>query len=175
MDNFAEQLVTRNETQSEKTKKTALLMIGILITILMALSAVIQFGKPLMAFLGLILAAAAGYFTYFKYRSSYVEYEYTFTNGTLDVDKIVAKSKRYELLTVEVKSFTAFARYDDSAAEQETEDMTVIMPSDNIAAHEYYADFTHDEYGETRLVFAPNEKMLDNIRKFLPAKLRNFD
>lgn len=172
MDNFVEQLVVRNETQSEKTRKIALLIIGALMTVLIALTAFMQLGSPIIAFLGFILAAGAGYFTYFKYRSSYVEYEYAFTNGTLDVDKIVAKSKRYELLSTEVKTFTAFGKYDESM--EEDEDMTVMIVTDNIASHEYYADFLSEEYGKTRLIFAPDERMLETIRKFLPSRLKNF-
>ena len=74
------------------------------------------------------------------------------------------------MLTVSVRKFTAFGKYDDGL--EETEDMTVVLVSDNIASHEYYADFEHEDYGKTRLVFCPNEKMLTNIRKSLPARLR---
>ncbi|OPZ21541.1 MAG: hypothetical protein BWZ04_00872 [Firmicutes bacterium ADurb.BinA205] len=104
------------------------------------------------------------------YRNSYVEYEYAFTNGELDIDKITAKSKRTSMVSTEVRQFTAFGKYDDNM--KETEEMTLVMATDNIAAHEYYADFTHEEHGKTRLIFCPDEKMLENIRKFLPARLR---
>jgi hypothetical protein len=56
---------------------------------------------------------------------------------------------------------------------EESEDMTVIMATDNIASHEYYADFNDETVGSARLIFAPNERMLENIQKFLPAKLRH--
>ena len=119
-------------------------------------------GKPMMAFFFFILAVGAGYGTYFLVTSSYVEYEYTFTNGELDVDKIIAKKKRTSLLSVEVRSFTDFGRYSDGL--EESEDMTVVFATDNVASKEYYADFDHKEYGITRLVFVPDERMLDNIR-----------
>ncbi|MBO5571888.1 MAG: hypothetical protein J6M07_09905 [Ruminococcus sp.] len=170
MDNFAEQLVKRNETSSDKTRKNALLVIGILITVCLAAFALLQLGNPLRAFFGLILAAASGYGTFFMYRNSYVEYEYAFTNGELDIDKITAKSKRTSMVSTEVRQFTAFGKYDENM--KETEEMTLVMATDNIAAHEYYADFTHEEHGKTRLIFCPDEKMLENIRKFLPARLR---
>ena len=51
-------------------------------------------------------------------------------------------------------------------------DMTVVIASDNIASHEYYADFQHEEYGLTRLIFAPDERILDNIKKSLPPQLK---
>ena len=64
------------------------------------------------------------------------------------------------MVSTEVKNFTAFGKYDENM--KETEDMTLILASDNIASSEYYADFTHAD-----------ERMLDNIQKFLPAKLRH--
>ena len=120
--------------------------------------------------LGLILAAVAGYGTYFAVQGSYVEYEYTFTNGELDVDKIVAKKKRTAMVSTDIKKFTAFGKYTDGM--DESEDMTVVIASDNIASHEYYADFQHEEYGLTRLIFAPDERILDNIKKSLPPQLK---
>ena len=171
MDNFAEQLVRKEETSADKNKRTLTVIVGIFAVILLAFLSFLQLDKPLIAFLGMVLAAGAGYGTYFTVQGSYVEYEYTFTNGELDVAKIVAKKKRYEMLSTEVKQFTAFGKYDDGM--EESDDMTVVMATDNIASHEYYADFQHEEYGLTRLVFVPDERMLENIRKFLPGKLRN--
>ena len=74
MDNFAEQLVKRNETKSDKTRKTALLVVGILLTVTLAAFALLQLRAPLRAFIGLILAVASGYGTFFMYRNAYVEY-----------------------------------------------------------------------------------------------------
>jgi hypothetical protein len=121
-------------------------------------------------FLGFALAAVAGYGTYYFVQNTYVEYEYTFTNGDLDVDKIIAKKKRHEMLSTSIRKFTDFGKYEDGM--EETSDMTVIMATDNIASHEYYADFTDETVGSARLIFVPDERMLENIRKFLPAKLR---
>ena len=123
-----------------------------------------------MSFLGLLLAAAAGYGTYYFVQNTYVEYEYTFTNGELDVDKIIAKKKRHEMLSTNIRQFTDFGKYDDGM--DETDDMTVIMATDNVAEHEYYADFNDETVGKARLVFVPDDRMLENIRKFLPARLR---
>ena len=170
MDNFTEQLVKKNETSSDKSKRIAIAVCGIIITAALALMSFIQLDKPVIAFLGMILAAATGYGTYFLIQGSYVEYEYTFTNGELDIAKIIAKKKRVEMLGTEVRSFTAFGKYSEDM--EESEDMTVVIASDNIASHEYYADFQHEEYGSTRLVFVPNEKMLEFIGRYLPAKLR---
>ena len=170
MDNFAEQLVKRSETSADKTRRILTLAVGVLFTISLTGLALLQLTRPLMALLGFLLAVAAGYGTYFLVQNSYVEYEYTFTNGELDVDKIIAKRKRSGMVTADIKKFTAFGKYTDGM--EETDDMTVVIASDNIASHEYYADFEHEEYGTTRLIFAPDERILENIKHTLPAKLK---
>lgn len=170
MDNFAEQLVRKEPTSSDRVKKAAVYAGGILITVILILFAVVQLGSA-VSMVCMLLAVAAGYGTFFLGQSSYVEYEYTFTNGELDIDKIVAKKKRTSLITADVKKFTAFGKYNDNLPE--TSDMTVVVSSDNIASHEYYADFEHGEYGKVRLIFSPNEKMLENIKRSLPRTLKN--
>lgn len=171
MDNFAEQLVKRNETSSERTRRTLLTVFGSLFVLALIVLSILQLTRPAVALMGFLLAAAAGYGIFFTVQNSYVEYEYAFTNGELDIDKIIAKKKRSPMISTEVKSFTTFGKYSDDI--EETIEMTVVIASDNIASHEYYAEFEHEEYGSVRLIFAPNERMLENIKKFLPAKLRN--
>lgn len=170
MDNFAEQLVRKQPNSSDKFKRAAALVGGTLITVLLVLLAFINIGS-IFSLLGFVLTAGSGFGTYFFVQEMYVEYEYTFTNGELDIDKIVARKKRIELVASDVKRFTAFGKYDENIPE--SDDMTVVISSDNIASHEYYADFEHEEYGKTRLIFSPNEKMLENIKKFLPRNLKN--
>ncbi len=171
MDNFAEQLVKKNETSADKTRRVLMVIVGILFSLALAALAVLQLRTPIIALLGFALAVAAGYGTFHIVQNTFVEYEYTFTNGDLDVDKIIAKKKRREMISTSAREFTAFGKYEDGM--EESEDMTVIMATDNIASHEYYADFNDETVGSARLIFAPNERMLENIQKFLPAKLRH--
>lgn len=170
MDNFAEQLVKKEPTSSDRIKQIAVCVGGIIITVILILFAVVQLGS-IVSMVCMLLAVAVGYGTFFLRQSYYVEYEYTFTNGELDIDKIVAKKKRTALITTDVKKFTAFGKYNENLPE--TSDMTVVISSDNIASHEYYADFEHGEYGKVRLIFSPNDKMLENIRRALPRNLKN--
>jgi hypothetical protein len=170
MDNFAEYLVKREMNTADKFKRAMIYVGGTIITLALAVFSFFNMGT-ILSMVGLILAAAAGYGTYFLGQNTYVEYEYTFTNGELDIDKIIGKKKRQSLVTADVHKFTAFGKYTDDIPE--TEDMTIVISSDNIAKHEYYADFEHEEYGSTRIVFSPNDNMLANIKRSLPTKLRN--
>lgn len=171
MDNFAEQLVKPAETSTNKTRRILLIVIGSLFTVAIVLCSITQLGRPLMALVGFALAAVAGYCAFNTVQNTFVEYEYTFTNGELDVDKIIARKKRRPMISANIRQLTDFGKYSDGM--EEGEDMTVIMATDNIASHEYYADFTDAEYGSARLVFSPDERMLENVKKSLPAKLRS--
>ena len=170
MDNFAEQLVKKEMSGSDRVKKGLILAGGISAVLILTAGSLLMLGHSLISFVGLILAAGAGYGTFFLLQSMNIEYEYTFTNGELDIDKIIAKKKRREMLSTNIRQFTDFGKYSDGM--EESADMTVILATDNIASHEYYADFTDENVGSARLIFAPDERMLENIKKALPAKLR---
>ncbi|MDD7186112.1 MAG: hypothetical protein PUH54_10665 [Oscillospiraceae bacterium] len=169
MDSFAEQLVKREDTSSDKMKKYLIYGGGIFITIALVILAVLKMGST-VSIIMLLLAGGAGYLTYFLGTSTYVEYEYAFTNGELDIDKIIAKRKRVELLSADVRKFTAFGKYSEDI--DDSDDLTTVISSDNIASHEYYADFECDKYGKTRLIFAPDEKILEYIMDFLPYSVK---
>lgn len=184
MDNFAEQLVTKDTDGSARAKSMALFVGGALLTLLLAgLALVVLFnGSPLGFLFGAALACASGFGTWRLFQNMQVEYEYTFTNGSLDIDKILAKTRRKELLTLEVRKVTDFGVYDSSVSEPS--DMTIVeaagtprvIDEENGEAKKpvsYYADFPHEEYGNTRLIFTPDEKMLGMITRALPGALRN--
>ena len=171
MDNFCEQLVVREKTGSDRSKYIVTLAGGVIVTVLLVITAFLMMNIPLMTFAGLVLAVGAGYGTYFLTQDMQVEYEYTYTNGELDIDKIIAKKKRKSMLSVSISKFTDFGKYTEDTPE-ETEDMTIVIASSNISSKEYYADFSHEEYGDTRLVFCPDEKMLENIVRSLPRNLK---
>lgn len=171
MDNFAEQLVKKNLTTAEKNKHIFKLIFGIIGTLILAVFGILMLGNTMLSLIGFLLAILAGYGTFTLIQSSYIEYEYTFTNGELDIDKIIAKKKRKPLISVEVRKFTAFGKYSEDL--DEDDNMTVVISSDNIASHEYYADFQHEDYGLTRLIFAPDDRMIENIKKSLPSNVRS--
>ncbi|MGN0576072.1 MAG: hypothetical protein ACI4J2_08580 [Ruminococcus sp.] len=170
MDNFSEQLVERNDTTADKLKKILIYGGGTILNIFLIVLSLLMLGS-VYSTLGFILAVGIGYGTYYLGQSTSVEYEYAITNGELDVDKIIAKKRRKSLISVDVKTFTEFRKYTEELPE--TKDMTIVICSDNIASHEYYAEFEHEQYGKTRMIFSPDETMLGNIKKALPARLRH--
>ena len=164
-DHFTEHLVKKVPTGQENTKKYLLIFAAV------ALIAITVF---LAIFTGwmIILAITVGviYGAYYILSGLGIEYEYTFTNGELDVDKIIGKRKRLRLISVNAEKFEAFGELTDDV--EERPDATLILCSDNTGAGEYYADLTTEEYGETRLIFTPSEKMVAYIYEALPRTLK---
>ena len=171
MDNFAEYLVKKNETTADRSKRIAVLVLGIALTTIFIVAGLVFISVLPLFITAVVLAVGTGFLTYSLIQSMYVEYEYTFTNGELDIDKITAKKKRTSLLSVEIKKFEDFGKYTDGM--EESDDMTVVFASDNIEKNEYYAEFQHDDYGRTRLVFSPDQRILDYTVNSLMGSVRN--
>lgn len=163
MDSFAEQLVEKEPSSSDTFKKFMLCAVGGIICAATVFAAFFL-GFPLI----LIVTVGVVYLLYILLTGFNVEYEYTITNGSLDIDKIIAKRKRMGLITVEVKDFTAFGSYDE--ADDSFGGTTVLTMGGE--EDTYYADFTDEKLGEVRLVFSPDEKVLECIKPYLPRQLK---
>ncbi len=168
MDNVNEQLVTINKSTAQKASYIVLIFL-----IIVAGLFVFIFTAPLFnsLLLGLILGGVVIFLGLFLLSNSVFEFEYAFTNGELDIDKIIAKRKRKRLITVDIKGINDFGKYND--APKAPSDTTIINAHDGTSGNTYYADFRSQKYGITRLYFSPDEKTMSNINKYLPRNLRN--
>lgn len=164
MDSYAEFLVKRQPTAADFTKKALILVGGGALGIIFTLLAL--FFMPLLLF----VACAVFYGTWWLFTNQYIEYEYLLTNGELDIDKIIGKRKRMRLLTVPVSSFTEFAKETDGSVIPE--EVTAVLAAGE-GMETYYADFQDDAMGAVRLIFSPNEKMLDTIKPYLRGSARH--
>lgn len=172
MDIFVEQIVKKNSSGKDKALK-ALIVFGMcILSVLCAF--VFIFMLPAFG-LGLLLVAGICYGGYYLLTNLDCEYEYIVTNGEIDVDKIIAKRKRVRLITAKAPIFEAFGEYDGNtpeAAEGATEVIAVGENEDGASAKNYYADFKHASAGDVRLIFTPEERVVEAIIPFLPAAVR---
>lgn len=158
-DFYAECLVSKASTGGDTVKK---LLIGLGTAILSAASFwFIFFPISLFIIVGIFYGA------YFLMTGVDTEYEYILTNGDLDIDKIIGKRKRKRLVSSSIDTFTAFGKLSDAGDFSGT---TVLACGDT--GEEYYADFVHKTEGNVRIIFTPNEKILDGMELFLPRQLR---
>lgn len=167
MDTFIEQIVARKNSGILVLAKIGIVLAALLIgTVLFFVTTMFGFGS-----IGLMLVAGAFYGAYILISNFNVEYEYIFTNGELDVDKIIARRRRKRLITVKIQNFEQFglARNAPGAAAG----VTTFMAGEDNPTNDYFADFNHSKYGAVRLVFSPDERTLNAFRPYLPRLLRN--
>lgn len=161
MDTFVEQIVA-----IKKTGKTwaAYVLISLLAIILMV-AAMLVFGR----FFFIVVDALIVYGTFKLYSLFNIEYEYIITNSTMDIDKIIAKSSRKRVVSF------------DLTAVQRIDKFTGTVPAD-ISKNCFFACNAKDENAyilyykqegkpQKAFVFAPDEKMINGMKNFLPKHL----
>ena len=172
MDIFVEQIV-KKKTSGKDTALKILIVLGV--ALLAAIGVFVMLFIPMFSSIALILVFGVFFGGYYLLTSLDCEYEYIVTNGEIDIDKIIAKRKRVRLITARASTFEAFGRYDE--ASDASSDVTIVSAAgtsvdgsdDNPA---YYADFKHASAGSVRLIFTPEEKVVEAIKPFLPRQLK---
>lgn len=170
MDQFAEQLVKKVPSSSDDLKR-GLIITGAAVITLGSL-ALVFFGYPL----ALVLPVCAIWAAVWLMRMTHVEYEYSVTNGSLDIDKILGQNKRKSMLSIEVASFTAYGKAGE-VAESDDEMTTFLAGGTSLMgedddAEDYYAEFDHPEHGKCCLYFTPDSRFREALEPFLSRSLR---
>ena len=165
MDVFVEQIVKKEVSGKDWALR---ILIGIGMGVLSAVALfVFLFVFPL---LGLLIFFAVIWGGYSLITGTDCEYEYIVTNGEIDIDKIIAKRKRVRLITAKASSFEAFGEYKDAP---DTDDgVTTVSALGTDGGEPCYADFKHPSAGNIRLIFSPNEKVIEAITPFFSRQLR---
>lgn len=157
MDVFFEQLVT-----IKKTAKTYLAYV------LIALAAIIIMAAALWLFgnLAVIVVFLVLYGAYKLYSMLSLEYEYIITNSTMDIDKIVAKSSRKRILSFELTAVERIEKYRKELPEDIIKNAVFACNGNEENA---IVLVIHPEgKGKQSVVVAPDERMTEAMKKFLP-------
>lgn len=173
MDYFAEYMFRRVKTGRDKLLCAGYVLGSLALTALICFIAL--FTGRFMVMVWFLAIIALWYFCYVLIRRQNVEYEYTFTNGVLDVDVIYAKSTRRNLVSVRAVDISHCARRDDARFEKQYDNvpqhlLLIHATSNRPGAKVYYADFLYNAE-RTRLLFEPNQKILDMMKKYNPRHI----
>lgn len=161
-DVFNEQLVARQPNQKDLIQKIGIGAGGALL-IFVALSV-----QVLMGFIIPIIAAiVVG--VVFLLRRYNIEYEYVFTNGDLDIDKIINKSKRKNAMSISVRSFETMVPVANKDYEREVSHFTKLydFSSGTVKDNTYAVIFDKDKE-RVKMIFEPDEHMFKAIRSYIP-------
>ncbi|MCF0131931.1 MAG: hypothetical protein HUJ71_09365 [Pseudobutyrivibrio sp.] len=161
-DTFIEEAVKRYVSSKE-------LMLKRVFTGIAVVSGVLAFVtvRPLY-FIFLILCVVSIVFAVIYSGKSGVDYEYDYTNGSLDIAKIMNNSRRKEILSIEASSIKTIVPADSNQAlGLEHQQMKVVDVSSNNPEDKTYIMVAHnDKKGEDiKVIWNPSEKLLKAIMR----------
>lgn len=170
MDSFKEQIIKKQITKADSTRKFFIMVASVALAF-----AIIFFFigfLPAYAIIGIFIACLAIYGGFYLIQNMNIEYEYIFTNGDLDIDKIIAQRSRKRLATIQVNNATAVGIADSNFSVIDSRTLVYASACDP-EMQDYYIDVPHKSLGETTVIFTPDEDMLRVIKTHLPRPLRN--
>ena len=167
MDIFCEVIVKKKFDVLDFLKLIALVFPAIVIAYI-----VLLIGSSFLGFeFGFFLAVGVIYLAYILSKNIFIEYEYALTNSEMDVDKILAKSKRKRVITVDFKNIEICANIKDERYFDEYKNINSITKTLNLTGKSdndiYFVDFS-DDNGKTRVFFQPNDKMKEALKLINP-------
>lgn len=158
-DFYTEQLVKR------KTPSTTV-MLKILMILATVLSVALVFIIPFAIIAPVIMICA----DVFIFRSMDVEYEYLFVNGTLDIDKIMAKSRRKNAFGMEINELEVLAPMGAPELRQ-YQGLKGTNFSSMTPGARLYEMIVVQKGTKRKIVFEPNESILEGVKMLAPRKV----
>ncbi len=170
MDHFLEEVVVKRKNGLNRI----LYYLSWVIMIFSAIIASMTLGTLTSAFswfsvLVIVISAGIAVYTWFFHDKLLTEYEYTFTNGSLDFAEVYNNKKRKSLGSLNVRNVEAFGKVTSSSFQRYL-NMPGVKRMNwflNREAELYYFYFTKDS-DKKMIILEPSEEMVDNIRKYLP-------
>lgn len=157
MDTFFEQLVV-----IKKTGKTWCAYFGIALASIIVMTAGYLFLRTLF----IAIAALVLYCAYKLYSMLSVEYEYIITNSTMDIDKIIAKSSRKRVMSFELTAVERIEKYRRSLPQDVIKN--ALFACNGTEENAYVLVIRPEGKGKQSVVVAPDERMVEAMKKFLP-------
>ncbi len=170
MDRFLEQAVSKHKRTIDEIMYYLSWVVMIVSAVLafMVLNVIFyQFSVAMLVML-LVFAGIAVYLFFFHDRLR-TEYEYTFTNGSMDFAMVFNNCKRKNLGSLNVAKVDAFGKVASGSFHRHVSAPGVkqLRWFLNRDAELYYFAYSKDGQ-KSILVFEPNEEMVDYIRHYLP-------
>lgn len=157
---MTEQLVKKKTTAKDILIKVALILATII-------SLLCFFSSTIFTILFVVLV----FVDYYVFKRLDVEYEYTYFEGNLDIAKIMSKQSRKEMFTTDIKEDMEIIAPTDSPELQYHQVAKTLDFSTRVPGNKTYTMVTLYKGQKVKMIFEPNEKMLNSMRDTVPRKV----
>lgn len=111
-----------------------------------------------------------GAFRLIKMRN--IEYEYSITNGEIDIDMIIDKRKRKRIISADCKDFEILSRPDSEYYKRNAQNYTNRIEAVTSMNSPDVCFFAMNREKERVIVFfEPDERMINAIKTYIPSKV----
>ena len=171
MDRFLEEVVTKHDRRMDEV----MYWVSLVLMLFCGFLALMQFamlGMSQNLLLDIVVMVAMGglaVYTWFYRDKLRTEYEYTFTNGSLDFAMVYNNKRRKNLGALNVAKVDAFGKVQSGSFHRHTSapDVKHMRWFLNRGAELYYFAYSKDGK-KSVIVFEPSEEMVGMIKHYLP-------
>ena len=165
-----------NEVFVEQIIKRKMSISGILLRILMILVVLIGvFTISFLGMLGITITVLLIYVAYLCWTYTSIEYEYSFLNGELTVDKIMGKRKRKTVDCFDIKKADIVAPSSSDEVIRATGSIKTIDYSSGYKSDSLYSIIMNNGNGMIQVIFEPDEKMVDAMYHVRPNIVKKYN
>ena len=169
-DFFKEQLVKKEFSQKDRTKRIYIIGIAIAVAVFVwqicsdsATAAKTDTMFVAFMMLGIILIGIIAYVAFVKIRYLNQEFEYAYTNGSLEIDVIMNKNKRKTVFQGNATEFEVFAHIDDKEHLAMYENLPIVDFSSGKKKENTYVFVANYKNKKKRFVIEPCEEILKAV------------
>ncbi|MCI8554251.1 MAG: hypothetical protein HFJ80_04820 [Clostridiales bacterium] len=163
MDAFVEQIVVRKKSGREYA-----LITGIVLAALAVLGLAYFFLLPYLGVFFFLLVLGTGYGAWWLITEQNVEYEYSVTNGDIDIDQIIARRRRKRVVSVSGAKLESCQPYDPAAFVGRSFDRRVEAAAVSSGEGLWCFTYRSKKNGHTLVIFQPEPRVLELLRAGLP-------
>jgi len=170
MDHFKEEVVvSRHRVLGDILYALSWVFVVVLGLYAFILLQAIMFGFSMSMLLMLVLTAATAVLLFFFKDNFKTEYEYAFTNGSLDFAKVLRSARRKELGSMNVANVAACGHvahesFQKFLAMKDVNKRNWFLNRDGNLFYFYYVK----ENKKNMIIIEPSEEMVEMIRRYLP-------
>lgn len=159
-----------DEVFVEQILKRRITISGVLLRILSIFIVLIGIMSIMwLQMLGFTLTVLLAYGAYMIWSYTSLEYEYSFLNGELTIDKIMGQRKRKSMASYDIKEAEVIAPVMSEQIIRASMNAVVKDFSSGSRSGDVYAMIINNASGKAKVLFEPNEKVLEAMYHVRPA------
>lgn len=163
MDDFYEQFVARKDSRLYNYLKFLMYVTGFVAIACFAI----------MKIIGFIIFAVITVVIFVARRMLYVEYEYSFTNGEIDIDKIIDRNKRKTAANFQIKDIEVMAKAEsDFIKSSDFKYDKELNCYNNCNNSDIYSILVICNQEKLRINFGPDKKFIELCFSMNPRKVK---